>query len=134
MVEVAGSSNMMQGFLTEGSAVSGYGITLCGFYCPNVEYSGRLESLYTRQGFINDFVTFEVNGYILFLAAKREAYQVPLDRKIITYRREPHKFFSDLPAFFAKTKAQYIDRMTLSGSLGSISLTLLYRPVNDTGV
>ena len=134
MVEVSHSSNMMQGFLTEGSADSGYGISLKGFYCPNVEYPGRLDALYAKAGFINDFVTFEVNGYTLFLAVKRESYQVPLDRKIVTFRREPHKFFADLPAFFAKTKAQFIDRMTLSGSLGSISLTLLYRPVNDSGV
>jgi hypothetical protein len=133
MVEVAGGSNMMQGFLTEGSADSGYGMSLKGFYCQNAEVPGRLEALYAK-GFINDFVTFEVNGYTLFLAVKRESCQVPLDRKIATYRREPHKFFADLPAFFAKTKAQYIDRMTLSGSLGSISLTLLYRPVNDSGV
>ena len=127
-------SHMMAGILTEGSAESGYGISLKGFYCPNAEYPGRLEVLYAKSGFINDFVVFEVNGYTLFLAAKRESYQVPLDRKIVTFRREPHKFFADLPAFLAKTKAQFIDRMTLSGSLGSISLTLLYRPVNDSGV
>ena len=127
-------SHMMQGFLTEGSADSGYGMSLKGFYCPNAEYPGRLEVLYAKAGFINDFVAFEVNGYTLFLASKRESYQVPLDRKIATYRREPHKFFSDLQPFLAKTKAQYIDRMTLSGSLGSISLTLLYRPVGEAGV
>jgi hypothetical protein len=134
MVEAINANHMMQGFLTEGSADSGYGMSLKGFYCPNAEYPGRLEALYAKAGFINDFVTFEVNGYTLFMAAKRESYQVPLDRKIVTYRREPHKFFQDLPAFFAKTKAQFIDRMTLSGSMGSISLTLLYRTVNDSGV
>jgi hypothetical protein len=127
-------SHMMQGFLTDGIADSGYGIILHGFYGPNAEYAGRLDALYAKAGWVNDFVTFEVNGYILFLASKRESYQVPIDRKIVTYRREPHKFFADLPAFFSKTKAQFIDRMTLSGSMGSISLTLLYRPVNDSGV
>lgn len=134
MVEVAVGSNMMQGFLTEGSAESGYGMSLKGFYCPNAQYAERLDALYAKAGFINDFATFEVNGYVLFLAAKRESCQVSIDRKIATYRREPHKFFADLPAFFAKTKAQFIDRMTLSGSLGSISLTLLYRPVGEAGV
>ena len=134
MVEVAGGSHMMAGFLTEGSAESGYGIGLHGFYCPNAEYPGRLETLYKRLGFINDFATHESNGYILFLAVKRESYQIPIDRKMITYRREPHKFFQDLPGFLAKTKAQLIDRMSLSGSLGYISLTILYRSVSEVGV
>ena len=134
MAEAAGGSNMMQGFLTEGSAESGYGISLHGFYCPISEYPARMDALYAKAGFVNDFVTFEVNGYVLFLAAKRETYQIPMDRKIVTFRREPHKFFQDLPGFLAKTKAQMIDRMSLSGSLGSISLTLLYRPVGEAGV
>ena len=41
-------SHMMQGFLTEGSADSGYGISLLGFYCPNAEYPGRLDALCAR--------------------------------------------------------------------------------------
>ena len=131
MVEVAGASHMMAGIQTSGSAESGFGISLHGFHCKTLELSARLDELISRIGYANDFTTFEENGYVTFLAMTRESYQIPDKKKIVTFRREPHKFFADLPSFLSKSKAQFIDRMALTGSLGSISLTLLYRPVSD---
>ena len=131
MVEVAGANRMMASVKTSGSAESGYGISLHGFHCPTLEFQARLDELTKNLYSFNDCVQFEENGHIVFLALKRESSIIPAHRQAATFRREPHKFFLDLPAFLARTKAQFVDRLCLSGSLGSISLTLLYRPVDQ---
>lgn len=128
-------ANMMAGIMLQGSADSGYGINLSGFHCPTAEYGGRLQELQDKQdaGKIVDIVSFEDNGYVTVVYLRREGLVIPSRSKMATLRREPHKFFVDLPEFLRKTKAQFVDRMTLTGSLGSISLTVLYRPVEEPG-
>lgn len=123
----------MAGLQMEGIADSGYGVTLGGFHCPAVEFPSRLEDLKSRFGPFRDVCVREENGYVTFLAYARETPVIPQGIEIQTFRREPHKFFVDLPRFLLKTRAQFVDRMVLSGSMGSLSLTLLYRPVESAG-
>lgn len=129
-------ANMMAGVIMQGSADSGYGITLEGFHCPTSEYGARMAEIQKKvtESRITDIYCYEDNGYATALVLRKEqGLPVPQKSKIATFRREPHKFFQDLPAFFKTTKAQFIDRMTLTGSLGSISLTVLYRPIDEPG-
>lgn len=122
---------MMAGVQMEGSADSGYGVRIAGFHCPVMEFGKRLEALKISLGSIQDIEQIEINGHIMLLAMNRESALIPSLKEVASFRREPHKFFQDLPKFLLSTKAQFIDRMVLSGSLGSISLTLIYRPVKD---
>ena len=124
-------ANMMTGIQTEGKAESGYGITIGGFYCPTHEFAGRFEALKKTMPPCRDFAIHEEQGYVMVLVMSRSNPNIPQGLELETYRREPHKFFADLPKFLAKTRAQFVDRMILTGSLGSISLTLLYRPVQE---
>lgn len=129
-------ANMMAGIMLQGSADSGYGISLAGFHCPTSEYGARMTDLQKQvsESRITDIVSFEDNGYVTAIVLRKEpGLPTPQKSKIATFRREPHKFFQDLPDFVRKTKAQFVDRMTITGSLGSISLTVLYRPVEEPG-
>lgn len=121
-------ANMMAGVILGGIAESGYGITLAGFHCPNIEVGARLQELLAKLDRPSDIAQFENNGYTTLLLCARSGLSIPLDVKVAMFRREPHKFFQDLPEFLKSTKAQFVDRMILIGSLGSISLTVLYRP------
>ena len=127
-------ANMMAGVKLEGIAESGYGVTIGGFHCPSIEFSGRLDELKKKMSVFYDAVQWEENGHILFLALSRETTSIPYNKDIAVLRREPHRFFQDLPTFLLSTKAQFVDRMILSGSLGSVSLVLLYRPVESASV
>jgi hypothetical protein len=129
MVEVAGANRMMPGVQSQGSADSGYGIAIHGFHCPVSELNARLDELKSRVKALNDIEAWEYNGFVMVLVLERNAYALPPKREVAVLRREPHKFFQDLPKFLSSTKAQFVDRMILTGSMGSISLTLLYRAV-----
>ena len=132
-MELQTGSRMMAGIQMSGSGESGFGITLSGFHCPTIEFGARLHEL-EKKIVIKDFVQWEDSGYITFIAMSRDTYAIPEERKIATFRREPHKFFQDLPKFLAGTRAQFIDRMVVTASMGSLSLTVLYRPVKSDGV
>ena len=129
-------ANMMAGIQTEGTAESGFGIRIAGFHCGTFEFGGRLESLKSKIRGPDKIVQWEDNGYTMFLALKDDNAVKNLTQlsKIATFRREPHRFFSDLPKWLMSTKAQHIEQVLLSGSLGSISLTILYRPAYADGV
>jgi hypothetical protein len=126
--------NMMQSIRTSGSAESGYGVKLGGFHCPSIEFQGRLEELKSEMGIFSDFVQFEQEGYITFIACVQDKDTHITWPRIESFRREPHKFFQDLQKFLSSTRAQYIRRISLTGSLGSLSLTILYRPIQTNGV
>ncbi len=127
----AGGS-MMAPPVLEGAAESGFGVKMGGFHCPVIEYGKRILDLLAKYPDASDVVSHEENGYVTAIVMSREMTHFPAERVIGVYRREPHKFFQELPRFLASTKAQYVDRLVLTGSLGSISLTLLYRPVSPS--
>ena len=122
----------MQDVLMAGKAESGYGVTLAGFHCPIIQIAAKLSELEASIGRIDDFAVTEDNGWATCVALHRETTALPPTKKMATFRREPHKFFQDLPKFLYSTKAVYVDRIGLSGSLGSVSFTLLYRPVESS--
>jgi hypothetical protein len=124
-------SPMMAGLQMEGKADSGYGVLIQGFHGTTAEFPGKLAALQASIPSPIDIAVSEDNGYATCLVWERGHDFIPSERKVAYFRREFHKFFIDLPKFVASTKAQYVDRMILSGSLGSISLTLLYRPASD---
>lgn len=127
-------ANMMAGIVLSLIADSGYGIRIGGFHGPTAQFNERMKELQDNIGPIQDIVSMEDNGYLTFIALSRESAFIPSHKLVATLRQEPHKFFQALPRFLASTKAQYVDRMVLTGSLGSISLSLLYRPVErDSG-
>lgn len=127
-------NTMMSPAALEGTADSGYGITLAGFHCPVIEFGKKQGELLAKFPEPHDIVSHEDNGYVTFLAIKREPSIFSGKREMRTFRREPHKFFQDLPRFLSSTRAEFIDRMILTGSLGSISFTILYRPSESPGV
>lgn len=118
---------MMQSLILNGKAESGYGVTIVGFHDEVGKFNARLEELKSQVDPIHNIETFEYNGYATCLISSQEKFSREKPQVAI-FRREPHKFFQDLPKFLSSTKAAVIDNMILSGSLGSISLTLLYRP------
>lgn len=128
---MAGSGgNMMQGIQNSGTAESGFGVALSGFHCPNLEVPGRLaELLDSNPQAPCDIEVVEQNGYCTVLVAWQRDRIVDLDGVQITvFRREPHRFFVDLPKMLAQTRAGSLERMVLTGSLGSVSLVLMTRP------
>lgn len=127
-------SNMMAGVTLSGTAESGYGIRIGGFHAPVSEFAARMKELRQSLSPIDDISVIENNGYVTFIALAQEDVFVPAEKLIATMCHEPHKFFLNLPKFLASTKARNVDRMILTGSLGSISLTLLYRSAErDSG-
>jgi len=122
----------MQDLILSGKAETGYGVTLAGFHSPTLQFAAKLAELESTIGRIDDFATTEDNGWVTAIALHRETTALPPTKKLATFRREPHKFFQDLPKFMYSTKAVYVDRIFLTGSLGSVSFTLLYRPVESS--
>ena len=120
--------SMMAPPVLEGSAESGCGASLAGFHCSRSEYLKRLEEFNLNFPDALMISTYEDNGFICFVAARFKPMEsFPVPSKSACFIREPHKFFRDLPAFLRSTRARIIDSMALSGSLGSVTLTLLYR-------
>lgn len=122
---------MMQGVQTFGSADSGFGVTLAGFHCPNIEFAARMEVCEKAFGPFMDFAKCEENGFVTFVGYRRDALGLSGTTLLATYRREPHKFFTDLQKFLSSTKATGIERLSLSCSLGSVSLTILLRHAQE---
>lgn len=123
--------NMMVGALTSGSADSGCGVVIAGFFCPTHEFPMKLAELMKD---FNDpnlrIAQCESNGYITFLASQK-GIPSPVKTTAATLRREPSKLFSDLGLFLKKLRACYIDQMALSESYGNITLTILYRAESE---
>jgi hypothetical protein len=127
---------MMAGIRMDGIAESGYGVTIAGFHCQTIDAPAKLSELLSRlSSKPTDFTTHEENGYVTFVAASVDANFLSTDGpEVVVYRREPHKFFIDLPKFIAATRAREVLRMSITGSLGSLSLTLLYKSAPRSNV
>jgi hypothetical protein len=131
MATTPGANQMMGGLQMSGQASSGYGVTLSGFYCPNAEVAVRIQEMDSKEGPFQTIASVELNGHTLFVAGKSDPNSFPETAKIAIFRREPHKFFSDLPRFLYSLRAKSIDGISVSGSLGSVCLTILYRPMPE---
>ena len=126
-VTVAGSNMMMRSQKTSGSAESGCGVCLAGFYIPNADVQERLKQTSNDQGPFDEIALHEAEGWTTFLGSTRGDHgELKGPRKIASYRRESHKFFEDLSAWFFRTKATKVHRLCISQSSGFISLTILY--------
>ena len=134
MVQVAGGSNMMQGFRMEGTAESGFGVVLSGFHASVTEAGSKIQALHEKFPTARQIMAWEDNGYLSYLALCEERDTLLTAPRILCYRREPHKFFVDLPRVLASTRAQKILSLSLTGSLGSLSLVMLYRPAPEQSV
>lgn len=125
MVEVLGANQMMKGRKIAGSADSGAGVGLTGFYVANGELQERLRSLDETEGPFSDVALFESEGWTAFIAVIGPRYEGgPL--KVGHFRRESHRFFEELPAWFFKTKAVSIERITIIQASGFLTLLFLY--------
>ena len=131
-VEAVGANRMMGGVLTSGISDSGYGATIGGFYGSGIDFIRNLQNLKSKMPEIDRIVQYEENGFIAMLAAFGYPSKAPLS--MASFRREPHKFFNDLSQFLRSTKARTIVDLQLTGSLGSMCLTILYRSVMDADV
>lgn len=116
---------MMQGRKNAGSADSGSGVLLAGFYAPNAEVDARLKTLDADFGPFSEIAIHECEGWTAAIASSEGAGR-PGCLKIGVFRREAHRFFEDLPAWLFKTNASHIHRLSISQSSGFLSLTCLY--------
>ena len=117
---------MMKGQRNFGSAESGYGVVLAGFYAPNGEVQERLKSIEADQGPFSEIALQECEGWTFFMGASSPGVNRSGKLKMGFYRREAHKFFDDLPAWLFQSKAVHVHRLNLSQSNGFLSLTWLY--------
>lgn len=125
MATIEGANRMMPGVEFAGVAESLYGTSLGGFHCRRIEFQAKLEDLLKKMGRFDHIAQVEQEDFITFVAAKSD-YALDTDLKPAFFRRETHKFFQDLEKFLFGLKAAHIQELSLSGSLGSVSLTLLY--------
>jgi len=109
-----------------GSAESGAGVMMSGFYAPNGEVQARLHDLDVDQGPFSEIALHESEGWTAVLASSEIEPIDPGPSKIGFLRRESHKFFEDLPAWLFRIKAAHIARLHLSQASGFLSLTCLY--------
>ena len=117
---------MMRSQKISGSAESGRGVILSGFYVPNSEVQERLAALDKDQGPFSEIALHEAEGWTTFIAATGDSSKASGRFKVASLRRESHKFFEELPRWFFRTKAVYVHRLSISQSSGFISLTVLY--------
>jgi hypothetical protein len=121
-------AQMMAGLLTEGEASTGFGVRLYGFHSSSQDYPKKLSDVIRDDRIPQKFLQCEVNGYLTFLAMQQERGMEPdSPLQIGIFRREPHKFFQDLGEFLHHTSAFYIHDLSLTSSLGSLTLTILYQ-------
>lgn len=129
-------ANMMAGIRLEGAADSGYGVRLVGFHVQMPDFPSRLDAL-SKSTSVFECAQAENNGWITFLAQEwrpvEETENFDGPKKIAVFRREPHRFFLDLGEFLKKTRACFVDQILLSDSLGSVTLTMVYRQIPEAG-
>lgn len=119
------TNTMMSAPVLEGVAESGYGVRLAGFHIRRADYAKRLAEFQEKFPAVMTMAVWESDGYVTFLGGTTDRSGVYVPSQPAVFIREPHKFFIDLPAFLRSTRALWIHQMLLSGSLGSITLTLL---------
>ena len=124
-VVAPGANNMMRSQKNFGSAESGRGVMLAGFYAPNGEVQDRLKAMDADQGPFSRIALHESDGWSFFLGASGPVVTHGVSR-VGHFRRESHKFFDDLAMWLFQTKATGIRDMALSQSNGFLSITFLY--------
>ena len=127
------ANHMMRSQKNSGSAESGFGVVVSGFYSQNSDVMENLAKLDVDQGPFSEIALCENDGWTLFLGVSEEPQLNLSKQKVAFYRRECHRFFEDLPSWLYRTKAVHIHRMALSQSSGYLSLTMLYSE-NGSGV
>jgi hypothetical protein len=133
-VTVPGSNQMMASQQVQGSAISGRGVTLSGFYLPNGDAASRLKLLEQDQGPFTELSLNELEGWTYFVGASGDPALNAGPLKVGYFRRESHRFFGDLGTWFFQTKATSVKRISLCQSSGFLSLTLLYSVGESAGV
>ena len=122
-------ANMMAGTMTECTAESGFGVKVHAFWCRSLEFPAKLGMLEARVRNPSDFSVCEDLGYTGMAVYENEG-TAEGTRRMARLRRTPDKFFQELPKFLASTKARAVDRLILTASEGSLSLTMLYRSID----
>lgn len=126
-VQAPGSNMMMRSQKTEGSAESGRGVVMAGFYVSNADVSKRLQETDIAHGPFTEISLFESEGWTAFIGCSEEPLPVKTRAlKVGHFRREAHKFFEDLPKYLFQSRAVHVHRLNLSQSSGFLSLTWLY--------
>jgi hypothetical protein len=122
-----GSNMMMRSQKISGTAESGRGVCLSGFYAPNGEVQTRLKELDENQGPFCEIDLHESEGWTTFIGATPGDESLNTSRfRVASFRRESHKFFDELSSWFFRIKATHVHRVKISQSSGFISLTMLY--------
>lgn len=117
---------MMQDLQLSGSAESGFGVTLTGFHSSTQNFPKQLAERVLPSLYACRIAQAESAGFQMFLRAENRQGTYAGDQKTASFRREPHKFFPDLPEFLRTCRVRSVDDMVLTESYGSYSLTLLY--------
>ena len=124
-VSVPGSNMMMRSQKNSGSAESGRGVSIAGFYVPNGEAQEKLKAIDSEQGPFSEIALHEAEGWTTFIGCAQSGVGAKPFR-VASFRRESHKFFEDLSAWFFRMKAAHVHRLCVSQSSGFISLAILY--------
>ncbi len=127
MVEVSGGSRMMPTLDLQNVCESGCGVTIGGFHCKTMDMAQNLSALQKKMRNIDTIAQCEYEGYVLVVACSSKYLSTSEIASVDVFRREHHRFFSDLQKFISVTKARNILGLSLSGSLGSFTLTVLYQ-------
>ena len=125
-VQAPGSNMMMRSQKTEGSAESGRGVVMAGFYVSNADVSKRLQETDIAHGPFTEISLFESEGWTAFIGCSNPGVLSARKLKVGHFRREAHKFFEDLPKYLFQSRAVHVHRLNLSQSSGFLSLTWLY--------
>lgn len=121
-------ASMMAGLLTEGEASTGFGVRFYGFHTSSQDFPKKLSELIHTDRTPHRFLQCEVNGYLTCLAMQQErSIDTKLPLQFGIFRREPHKFFQDLGEFLHRIAAVHVIDFSLTSSLGSLTLTILYQ-------
>lgn len=120
MATVAGANQMMAPPVLEGIAENGSGVLLGGFHGKVLEFAGHLDEFKKKFGLMDEVAQFEIEGHVLFMATRNFLLKSP--DNVAVFRREPHKFFQDLPKFLYSLSTDSISGISVSGSLGVVSL------------
>lgn len=123
MVTAAGSNHMMAAPVLSGIAESGH-MKIAGFYGKTLDVAGMLKDLEKEFNGFSQIAHVEIEGYLFAMAVDS---MTGIATQLAFYRREPHKFFPDLQKFISSLDAQAICSISVSGSLGAISLAVAYR-------
>ena len=121
---VGSGGSMMASPVLEGIFENSNGVKIGGFHCRVMEVAGRLEDFKKKFGRIDLVFQHELEGHVLFVAVQNFKGSGTLTRDVTYYRREPHRFFQELPRFFSSLSCENIHAVSVSGSMGVLSMVI----------